>query len=51
MTQYDVGIVGLGVMGAQLARNVASREISIAGFERKGRSVSKTRRETVRVTW
>jgi len=34
MTLYDVGIIGLGVMGAQLARNVASRTISVAGYER-----------------
>jgi 6-phosphogluconate dehydrogenase len=30
----DFGVVGLGVMGAQLARNVASRGFSVAGLER-----------------
>jgi len=30
----DVAVVGLGVMGASLARNFASRGLSVAGYER-----------------
>lgn len=31
----DVGVIGLGVMGASLARNFASRGFSVAGFDRR----------------
>jgi 6-phosphogluconate dehydrogenase len=30
----DVGVIGLGVMGASLARNFASRGFAVAGFDR-----------------
>lgn len=30
----DVGVIGLGVMGASLARNFASRGLSVAGYNR-----------------
>ena len=28
----DIGVIGLGVMGASLARNLASRGYRVAGF-------------------
>lgn len=37
----DIGIVGLGVMGAQLARNIASRGFAVAGL---GLDVAATRK-------
>ena len=33
MTRYDIGIVGLGVMGQNLALNMASKGFSVAGFD------------------
>jgi 6-phosphogluconate dehydrogenase len=30
---YDIGIVGLGVMGSQIALNLASRGVSVAGYD------------------
>ena len=30
---YKIGVVGLGVMGANLARNIASRGFAVAGYE------------------
>lgn len=33
MTEYYVGMVGLGVMGANLARNLAHHGYSVAGFD------------------
>ena len=30
---YKVGVVGLGVMGANLARNIASRGVAVAGYD------------------
>jgi 6-phosphogluconate dehydrogenase len=35
MTQLnDIGVIGLGVMGANLARNLAGRGFTVAGFDR-----------------
>ncbi len=39
--QADIGVVGLAVMGANLARNLASRDLSVAVFNR---SADKTER-------
>ena len=39
----DIGVIGLGVMGANLARNFASRGLKVAGFEHfvdRGRAVA-----------
>ncbi len=33
MTEYFVGMVGLGVMGANLARNMACSGFSVAGYD------------------
>ena len=33
MTTYYMGMVGLGVMGGNLARNLASRGFSVAGYD------------------
>ena len=33
MSTHDLGVIGLGVMGAALARNVASRGFAVAGYE------------------
>ncbi len=33
MTRYDIGIVGLGVMGQNLALNMASKGFSVGGFD------------------
>jgi 6-phosphogluconate dehydrogenase len=33
MTKYDIGVVGLGVMGQNLALNIESRGFSVAGFD------------------
>ena len=30
---YKIGVVGLGVMGANLARNIASRGFPVAGYD------------------
>src|SRR5688572_17559492 len=30
---YKIGVVGLGVMGANLARNIASRGFAVAGYD------------------
>ena len=34
MTQADIGVLGLGVMGRNLALNIADRGIAVAGYER-----------------
>ena len=34
MDQYNIGVIGLGVMGQNLARNVASRGVSVAVYNR-----------------
>lgn len=44
MKSFDVGIIGLGVMGASLARNFASRRIRTVGYNR----TAKTARDFVR---
>ena len=31
--RYTIGVVGLGVMGANLARNMESRGIAVAGYD------------------
>ena len=33
MTKYDIGVVGLGVMGRNLALNLANHGFSVAGFD------------------
>ncbi len=33
MTVYHIGMVGLGVMGSNLARNLASHGFSVAGYD------------------
>ena len=30
---YKIGVVGLGVMGANLARNIASKGFPVAGYD------------------
>jgi 6-phosphogluconate dehydrogenase len=35
MTEYKVGVVGLGVMGANLARNIESHGMPVAGYDLK----------------
>ena len=43
MTKYDIGVVGLGVMGRNLALNLANHGFSVAGFDidaRKGESAA-----------
>ena len=30
---YDIGVVGLGVMGANLARNIESHGFPVAGYD------------------
>jgi 6-phosphogluconate dehydrogenase len=34
---YSIGVVGLGVMGANLARNIESRGFSVVGYDRDAR--------------
>jgi 6-phosphogluconate dehydrogenase len=34
MTQADIGVLGLGVMGRNLALNIADRRFSVVGYER-----------------
>jgi len=31
----DIGVIGLGVMGANLARNLAGRGFKVAGYDRE----------------
>ena len=33
MTTYNIGMIGLGVMGANLARNLVSKGFSVAGYD------------------
>jgi 6-phosphogluconate dehydrogenase len=33
MTKYDIGVIGLGVMGQNLALNIESRGFSVVGFD------------------
>ncbi len=43
--QNDIGIIGLGVMGASLARNLASRGFQVAGFNRSAAAGERLTRE------
>src|SRR5688572_25557836 len=33
--RWDIGVIGLGVMGGNLARNFASRGLRVAGYNRE----------------
>ena len=33
MDQYNIGVIGLGVMGQNLALNIESKGFSVAGFD------------------
>jgi 6-phosphogluconate dehydrogenase len=39
MPKQNVGIIGLGVMGENLALNIESRGFSVAGFDLDGKKV------------
>ena len=47
----DVGIVGLGVMGANLARNFASRGHAVVGFNRRAAVTRRLAAEYPEVTF
>jgi 6-phosphogluconate dehydrogenase len=40
MGQYALGVIGLGVMGANLARNAASHGVAAIGYDRDARKVA-----------
>jgi 6-phosphogluconate dehydrogenase len=45
MKECDIGIIGLGVMGRNLALNCATHGFSVAGYDQQGDAVAALRRE------
>jgi 6-phosphogluconate dehydrogenase len=44
--QYDIGLIGLGVMGRNFALNIRDRGFSVAGYDREGAKVASLKTES-----